>query len=193
MNNIKKYGESQTVVQVGDTTYKVVIWQEDGAESPREWENEGTMLCWHDRYRLGDEQIEPPEGVEDVPDDVVRLPLYLYDHSGLTMSTSPFSCGWDSGQVGWIYAKLKDPKDEQERARVTRTLKGEVEVYDMYLTGQVYGYRVYAEKESEYMYYKETEDAPPQWEEVGSCWGFYGDHEKSGLFDSVKGEIGDGI
>ena len=31
------------------------------------------------------------------------LPLYLYDHSGITMSISPFSCPWDSGQVGWIY------------------------------------------------------------------------------------------
>ena len=181
MENISKYGESETAVQVGDATYKVVIRQEDEAESPREWENEGTMLCWHDRYRLGDEQLEPPEGVEDVPDDVVRLPLYLYDHGGLTMSTSPFSCDWDSGQVGWIYAKLEDPKDAsaRARARVTKNLIGEVEVYDMYLRGEVYGYRVY----------KHGDDEEWLLEEVGSCWGFYGDHDKSGLFDAVKQEI----
>ena len=40
-------------------------------------------------------------------DKYVILPLYLYDHSGITISTGPFSCPWDSGQVGWIYA----PKD----------------------------------------------------------------------------------
>jgi len=179
MNNISKYGESETVVQVGDTTYKVVIRQEDEAESPREWDNEGAMLCWHSRYNLGDKQIPRPEGVEDVPEDVVRFPLYLYDHGGLTMSTSQFGCGWDSGQVGWIYATLEDPEDEQERARVTKNLIGEVEVYDMYLRGEVYGYRVY----------KHGDDEEWLLEEVGSCWGFYGDHDKSGLFDAVKQEI----
>ena len=37
----------------------------------------------------------------------VVLPLYLYDHSGITMScdlTYPYNDRWDSGQVGWIYA-----------------------------------------------------------------------------------------
>lgn len=184
MNNISKYGESETVVQVGDSKYKVVIRQDTEAESPREWDNEGTMACWHSRYMLGDKQIERGEGVdEDVPEDVVRLPLYLYDHGGLTMSTSPFGCGWDSGQVGWIYATLEDPEDERERARVTKNLIGEVEVYDIYLTGQVYGYRVY----------KHGDDEEWLLEEVGSCWGYYGDHDKSGLFNSVKGEIINGI
>ena len=37
-------------------------------------------------------------------DGMVILPLYLYDHSGITMNTCGFSCPWDSGQVGWIYA-----------------------------------------------------------------------------------------
>lgn len=33
----------------------------------------------------------------------VILPVYMHDHSGITFSTSPFSCSWDSGQVGVIY------------------------------------------------------------------------------------------
>lgn len=45
-------------------------------------------------------------------DKYVILPLYLYDHSGITISTVPFSCPWDSGQVGWIYA----PKDTFRKA-----------------------------------------------------------------------------
>jgi hypothetical protein len=38
------------------------------------------------------------------------LPLWLYDHSGITMScgaANPFYCPWDSGQVGWIIAEKK--------------------------------------------------------------------------------------
>lgn len=34
---------------------------------------------------------------------VAILPLYLFDHSGLTISTSDFNDPWDSGQVGYIY------------------------------------------------------------------------------------------
>jgi len=41
-------------------------------------------------------------------DHVAILPLYLYDHSGITMSTGSFvgrapNADWDSGQVGFIY------------------------------------------------------------------------------------------
>lgn len=96
----------------------------------------------------------------------VMLPLYLYDHSGITISTAPFSCPWDSGQVGFIYVTLEDVRKEYScknvtakiRAKVEAQLRQEVETYDEYLTGQVYGYVV--------------EDA--EGEEIDSCWGFYG-------------------
>lgn len=35
--------------------------------------------------------------------DVLLMPLYLYDHSGITISTSEFCDPWDSGQIGFIY------------------------------------------------------------------------------------------
>lgn len=56
------------------------------------------------------------------------LPLYLYDHSGLTMNTTGFSCSWDSGQVGWIWSMTLN-EDE---------LRKEVKWYDLYLRGEVY-------------------------------------------------------
>jgi hypothetical protein len=35
----------------------------DEVDSPRDWDNLGTMACWHRRYNLGDEQprLEPAE------------------------------------------------------------------------------------------------------------------------------------
>lgn len=77
-----------------------------------------------------------------VKENLVILPLYLYDHSGITMNTTGFSCRWDSGQVGVIYCtreqadKLGAPWD-----KVEEQLKVEVEVYDQYITGDVYGIR----------------------------------------------------
>ena len=96
----------------------------------------------------------------------VALPLYLYDHSGITMRTSSFSCPWDSGQVGIIYMSNQDAIDgwgkkyltKRVRKMAEECLKSEVEVYDQYLTGDVYGYIVEHEKSGE-------ED---------SCWGFFG-------------------
>ena len=96
----------------------------------------------------------------------VILPLYLYDHSGITMRCAPFDCPWDSGQVGFIYATPEMIREEYGckiitkavREKATKLLRGEVETYDQYLTGDVWGVIV------EDMY----------GEEVDSCWGFYG-------------------
>jgi hypothetical protein len=55
-------------------------------------------------------------------------------------------------------------KDIVEKVR--KVLKGEVETYDQYLTGEVYGYRIskveVCDKGCEHK------------EEVDSCWGYYG-------------------
>jgi len=111
---------------------------------------------------------------------LIILPLYLYDHSGITMSTGPFSCPWDSGQVGFIYVEKKKVKEEWGWKRLTpdrikkieRFLKAEVEVYDQYLRGDVYGF----ECEYKYPFSLEHEDF------FDSCWGFYGsDWDENGL------------
>ena len=34
--------------------YILTVEQEDYSESPREWDNMCTMVCWHRRYNLGD-------------------------------------------------------------------------------------------------------------------------------------------
>jgi len=95
---------------------------------------------------------------------MVILPLYLYDHSGITMNTGGFSCPWDSGQVGWIYAdyeKIKENYGEVTPETIERArsmLESEVKSYDLFLTGQCYGFKLY-----------EGEN------QIDSCWGFLGD------------------
>ena len=173
------------------------IFVDEDSQNPREWDNLGTMVCWHRNYNLGDEHSysssedflrelasehvtteyleakykemfgdltvventeigvnngtweivhkdgrildtyaidvsgfeteeeakdelmyfkinfigDPEETLEEfftvgdyiIESSVVILPLYLYDHGEITMSTGRFSCPWDSGQVGWIY------------------------------------------------------------------------------------------
>lgn len=145
------------------------IFYDVDPSNPREWGSLSTMACFHRNYRLGDEHdFSDPDALRDFVDrkDVIALPLYLYDHSGITMSTSPFSCRWDSGQVGFIYITAEQARNHFGWKRITKSrydqliefLEGDVDVYDKYLTGDVYGYVI--------------EDLDG--EEIDACWGFYG-------------------
>lgn len=150
----------------------VKIFVDEDSESPRDWDNLGEMLCLHRRYSLGDRhQFSADEILELVEtDDVIALPLYLYDHSGITMSTGngnwPFHCPWDSGLVGYIYVEKEAVRREwgwkrispQRYEKILQILRSEVEIYDQYLRGDVYGYRI------------EDENG----EEIDSCWGYFG-------------------
>lgn len=146
-----------------------VYYDNDPCGSPREWDNLGTMLCFHSRYSLGDSHNLDVKAIERIikSKDVVALPLYLYDHSGITMRTAPFMCPWDSGRVGYIYVTKANIRKEHDCQRVSaklikevqRRLNAEVELYNMFLTGQVYGYEV-----------TDSED-----DCIDSCWGFITD------------------
>ena len=158
---------SETIIKIENLTVRLI--QDDYPENPREaFDNLGTMVCWHRRYKLGDEQptCNPTEFWDELDrGDHIILPLYLLDHSGISMSTSSFACHWDSGQVGWIYMPISTarenwpslPEDELHEA-AERCLRAEVEEYDAYLRGDTWGYTI------------EDEHG----DEIESCWGFLG-------------------
>lgn len=161
--------------------YEIEIHTDESPESPRtSMDNLGKMICFHSRYSLGDKHDydhRDYSGWEEQKEAIIKnekvcviLPLYLYDHSGITISTSPFSCRWDSGQIGWVYVSKERVRKEYGVKRinqkliekVTKVLEGEVETYDQYLRGDIYGYKVF-------------EVSPDgEKEEKDSCWGFYG-------------------
>ena len=197
------------------------IYLDDNPESPREWSNLGTMVCWHSRYNLGDDHdyknpyyclldlarsskgltykdsdlgdeyayddLPLPEKLSEkvwkyINSHYVILPLYLYDHSGITMSTSSFRDGWDSGQVGYIYISYEKIREEYGYKRINATRKKkiheylnvEVETYDQYLTGDVYGFKDFCNVCDE---------------ELDSVWGFFGSNWKeNGLLEYAGGD-----
>ena len=176
------------------------IYQDENPESPREWDNLGIMLCGHKRYELGDEQPKSREELDErleELDPVIRLPLWLLDHSGLTMQTGSFAEDaqqFDSSQVGWIVATKKDILDnftgydkngkrKPMKTKMTpqmvkdaeRILRGEVETYSKYLGGFVYGFVI--EKKSTCDKCQNVSS-----EHIDSCWGFYSYDE---IWDNV--------
>ena len=240
----------------------ILVQRDDYPDNPRDWDNLGRMICFHNLYKLGDshkykstqnfvadlveetmsdaelcQRIKTAPCLEIVKDEkdlillehcksiywgekiysiasgetidslvrdlhsrldeleistlfslldqdkVAMLPLYLLDHSGLSISTSSFGDPWDSGQVGWIYVTrekfLKETGHIKAEwpGKAIEMLSNEVKTYDQYLTGEVYGFTEF-----------ELSDGG-NWEETNnSCWGFYGsDIEENGIGDSVPG------
>lgn len=170
------------------------VLQDDSPANPREDDNLGTMLCFHNRYTLGDKTdytFHPKNytGWKDMEKAVAKyfntaiiLPIYMYDHSGITIKTTPFSCPWDSGQIGFIFIPKSKVRSEYSKKRISKQLRdkictyliGEVATYDQYLTGDVYGFNVL-----------DTEG-----NHVDSCWGFYGHNPKeNGIQEHVNSKI----
>jgi hypothetical protein len=160
--------------------YKIKIYQDTDYDHLSYNEHFGHMIFFHGRYDIGDKHNLSVEGLDRIikKQGVVSLPVYMYDHSGITIRTYPFSCPWDSGQIGYIYATADDIKKNynvkkvrpHHRAKALALLESEIKTYDDCLTGNVYGYVV--EKEIVTCDCCENKEM----EQVESCWGFVGDY-----------------
>jgi len=171
-------------------------------EYPREYDNLGLMACWHNRYNLGDVQptCTPREWLtENAPKGSIVIALWLYDHSGITIRAdtatggNPFTCQWDSGQVGWIVATPDAIRKSFAVGRITAkhreqaeaVLRSEVEAYDHYLVGNVWGFVIERDVEP-----CASCGIAPEREYVDSCWGFIGDDlDSTGIADHVDPEL----
>jgi hypothetical protein len=165
--------------------YSIEIYYDEYPESPREWSNLGVILTKyinessvkvddildynrHPRFILGEEVDGEPLTVGEIIEEYTGekvplvLPVYKYDHSGVIYRTTPFSCPWDSGQVGWIYATEEEilgsfgKVDEDTIERARQCLISEVQTFSAWANGEVYGF--VTEKDGEH---------------IDSCWGFY--------------------
>ena len=158
--------------------HTIEIKHDDNPESPREWENICIFHIAHSKYSFGDENYQSFQGIETARNKAIRnrdivLPLYMYDHGGITISLTPFSCPFDSGQVGFVSVPRKRMLSEYSKkiftpklkARALEIVEHELATLDSFLRGEVYGYTV------------DDED---------SCWGFYGEED---AIAEAKGEI----
>lgn len=143
--------------------FVIKVSPEEYAESPREWDNLATMVCFHKRYELGDKhdyRFDDYNSWSELARDIIRrekpvdiAPLYLYDHSGLRIKIGSFSgllpqghAEFDSGQVGFIFVpRAKAVKEFGKRvmkSKVRKIMQGEVQNYDDYISGNVWRYNI---------------------------------------------------
>lgn len=95
-----------------------------------------------------------------------------YGSNGLRIRENGDEDEWDGIlYVQKSYANMYTTTEEQQEedaARLMRNLQAELEELDHWFEGSVYGFTIEKDGES-----------------IDSCWGFYGDHDTSGLFDCI--------
>lgn len=119
--------------------------------------------------------------LERIERNYIILPVYAYIHSGISLSTGPYSCPWDSGLMGWIYVPKDNVRKEYGVKRinkklhdkVTEVLRDEIKVFGDYIDGDVYGYEV----------------LDPQGEYVDSCWGYFGSSDDEYMLQCARDTI----
>lgn len=171
-----------TVEYKGLTIY---IEYDEDPMSPNDWDQMGKFYHWHSRYGMSADAENlrswDDDEIKELLNDSIFVPVYMYDHSGVTINTTGFSCSWDSGQVGYFLVSKDKVKKEYGVKRISKQLKekvekiltSEVETWDQYYCGEVYGFRVL---DSDGI-------------ELDSCWGFYGDEGIEQAIVEAKGFI----
>ena len=175
--NSKLYaGDKFAITSTDGRKFRLVIEQDEFSQDPRENDNLGTMLCCNRDYQLGDcnsnreteeqlaelcrkygktdEEIDEMDFYEEIQflleqDDICGLPLFIYDHSGLSMQTYRVD-RWDSSFVGLIYVDRETffaqtcRKDDCDwKAEAKKILESEVKMYSQFLEGDVQQYTLY--------------------------------------------------
>lgn len=167
--------------------YDVEISLDYWKDNPREWVS-STLVTAHKNYTFGGIKLTRDawsiEGAfqQHLADeglslrDIIYYEVFMYEHSGIALNIVPFSCRFDSGQLGYIYEKRCDiraefgvkrisPKLEQ---RVLSRLFNELQLLEYWANGEVYSFSIADEVYG----------------------GFYGyDHEKSGLIAAANEAI----
>lgn len=156
-----------------------VVYDQD-SESPREWSNLGYFITCDSRHgspdkkdifekvvkETGDEANSQAEHIdlikkwfaENAEQKVLAIfPIVKYEHSGVSYSLGTVK-GFDYSNNGFYIITDKTQKElGTPKASFEKVIGQELEVYNKWLDGEVYGFRLYDE----------------QGNEVDSCYGFY--------------------
>lgn len=160
---------------------KAYIKQDTNAEAP---ENDLIHITYMNksRYVLGTQSVTSEEMgdlMEKIHSGIIKgKPVYAYVHSGSKISTSPFSCPWDSGLSGVVYI---DEGKEGDFSDVDDALECTIKEFNDYLSGNVWGYEIF--------------DVNSLGEEtyLSSCYGFIGYITECGIIPAIREDGGEDI
>ena len=143
-------------IKINDRITAVLTYDED-CQGPGDFMLGKIYYVKGSRYRLGTVAADAGR-MRKINNDIatgelVGLPVYAYVHSGTQLSTTPFSCPFDSGPAGFIACSREDAKGwfgkDVPEERVLEVLRSEVEEFSKFLQGDVYIITIYVDGKEE--------------------------------------------
>lgn len=160
---------------------EIRICYDTHAESPDIWENEDAFIVYdHRQFHVERKGFDPDDVWERYQthktyqqhyngDNYWIFPLYAYIHSGVSLSLGGGTCKWDTSMSGFVLVK-RQKGWTYSHEKATKVAESLVEEWNLYLSGQVYGYEIIGDAED-------------------SCYGYYGDEGIEQAIEEAKGII----
>ena len=188
--------------------HKIEVEYDENPSNPRDDDNLCEIHYHSSRYLLGDtnwynniEGLEAEVRQAKKQGDLV-IPLYAYIHSGIALSLGSDFYGkglpqgharFDSGPCGFVILRREKMLHEYSnkiftaalKKRVTKYAEGEIQTFQQYLNGEVYGYVVDDHQDSCWGYYT-VEDAMS---EAKGIIDWMVGQEKKKHFEALKTQI----
>ena len=124
--------------------YTLNIIVDDCPESPRVWDNLGKLFIPRPPRSLN-----MSEGTkEECAAAAIKIPVYILDHSGVVISTTPFGCPWDSWHAGYYYVTREAVIAEygnlspESLKTAEKCAAAELQAYAAYVSGETYAFTI---------------------------------------------------
>lgn len=118
---------------------------------------------------------------------IFKVEAYIHSGISLALFSGTKQCRWDSSVSGYVLASKSEFEDLET---ATNAAEGLIETWNQYLHGEVYGYIIEDPKttysiskekferlkfENDLATLEQEFDIEDDWDEIDSCWGFYGE------------------
>ena len=165
--------------------FDIEIFYDESPENPRtDWDHDSEFYMNPNPRRINPENKDlddlmerynccsVKELCEKIDKDYIWVKVYIYEHSGVSLSTTPFNDPWDSSLYGILVVEKDKVRKFHNKKRISKKIREEeegylvaqVEIFGAYLNGDVYGFQI-TDKDGKL---------------IDSCSGYYG---KIGLED----------
>lgn len=153
-SDLNDFSQDHYTYKLGDQVLEILRDQDNQHMDPTQDDFRLVKLAlFHKRYNFTND-LDIVSGDYDGWDHMLRdiikrfkplaiLPVYMYEHGGITISTSAFSCPWDSGLLGYALITKEDFKAEgldKKKHDPKKIIDDFIKYYDRYLTEPSYSY-----------------------------------------------------
>jgi len=117
-----------------------------------------TLAGYSRNYNLNETDISKPDSLKELKEIIEEkynvleiLPLYMYEHSGVALSTSDFNDKWDSGCIGYVFMTHEQASETgiTTKEKANEDIKNGIELWNRYNSEYMYSIEFFKIKKCE--------------------------------------------